>query len=171
MCRFFDTNPSGRILNRFSSDVTAIDQVGETSQSSLTPLISLRSIYIYRKRQQGAISFSTWIDSVKTSFKPPKKFRLSLNPGISKHKYFSHLFLTILLMHPPKFIHSVPFLQKGAGLQGAISFVYNLKDFTSNSIHMTKEDYSLLSLFVEMILSELRRVSRICLVYYYQFKE
>ena len=30
-CRFFDTNPSGRIMNRFSSDVAGIDQVHVTA--------------------------------------------------------------------------------------------------------------------------------------------
>ena len=48
--------------------------------------------------------------------------------------------------------------------QGAVSFVYNLKDFTSNSIHMTKKDFSLLFFSVEILLSELKRVNGIWLV-------
>ena len=62
--------------------------------------------------------------------------------------------------HPPKFAQH-HFYKKGQ--QGAVSIVCNLKDFTSNSFHMTKEDCSLLSPSVEMVLSKLRRVSGICL--------
>ena len=80
----------------------------------------------------------------------------------------TNIFLTFfVLVISPKFAQ-YHFYRKG--LQGAAFLVYNLEDFTSNSIHMTKEDCSLLSLSVESVLSELRRVSGIWLVYYTHFK-
>ena len=66
---------------------------------------------------------------------------------------------------PPKFAQ-YHFYRKGQ--QGAVSFVYNLKDFTSNSILSlifqiflisAKEDCSLLSFSVEIELSELGRIT------------
>ena len=65
--------------------------------------------------------------------------------------------------HPPKFAQFHLYRKRQLG---AVLFVSNLKHFSSKSIHMTKEDCSSLSLSVEMVLSELKRVSGVCLVYY-----
>ena len=67
---------------------------------------------------------------------------------------------------PLTFLSPLNDISKERDSKKLFSFVYNMKNFTAISIHITKEDCSLLSLSVEMVLSELRWVSGICLVYY-----
>ena len=107
--------------------------IGEIRHLPLMHLISLRSISSEWDSKELSPLAHEW-----TSIKPPsshQKFRLSLN--LRQHQK-TNIFLTFfLLVIPPKFAQYHVYKK---GLLGGVSFVYNLKDFTSNSIHMTKEE-------------------------------